>query len=410
MRYYFLLIFFCLSCQSSKNIHLSSAYFVSRNGITETITNPQRLKEIEKIDFLSPTSYQKVIKTQPKDYQGKVASSAFTYYSNGCISRFLEMINGRAYGYYKEWHPNGFLKLEAYVIEGAGDLTDSAQASWVFDGKCRCWDEKGSLEAIFNYEKGSLEESSLHFFSDGQIKKQESFFKDQKHGIQEEFYSSGSLFLKSTYYKGSLNGISKGFWNNGNKQFIEYFEKGLLKKGTYFEKEGKETSSVENFKGIQTHFLDNNILEQRYIKQGLQEGFIRLYNHNKLTQEYFVKEGKKNGTETLFYNPQQPKLMIEWYQDQIQGAIKTWYPNGQIQTSRQISQNKKHGINTSWYSNGNLMLAEHYEMNVLTKGQYYSINQRLVSEIKQGSGKASLFSEEGQLIQKIIYEDGYPIE
>ena len=56
------------------------------------------------------------------------------------------------------------------------------------------------------------------------------------------------------------------------------------------------------------------------------------------------------------------------------------------------------------------MLAEHYEMNVLTKGQYYSINQRLVSEIKQGSGKASLFSEEGQLIQKIIYEDGYPIE
>jgi antitoxin component YwqK of YwqJK toxin-antitoxin module len=98
-----------------------------------------------------------------------------------------------------------------------------------------------------------------------------------------------------------------------------------------------------------------------------------------------------------------------WYEGVLQGPVKTWYDNGQLESQRDMSENQREGLLTAWYRNGSLMLVEEYEEDRLLHGEYYRMGEKTaVSQIENGKGVAMLFNPEGNFARKVSYQDGKP--
>src|SRR5438105_13874080 len=72
-----------------------------RNGLTETISSPEKLGVYETTDFLASQPYKKV--TRVFKTEGINRSLLTTYHPNGRPWQYLEAENLRAKGAYREW-------------------------------------------------------------------------------------------------------------------------------------------------------------------------------------------------------------------------------------------------------------------------------------------------------------------
>ena len=106
-----------------------------------------------------------------------------------------------------------------------------------------------------------------------------------------------------------------------------------------------------------------------------------------------------------------PKLYIEWQDDVIQGICRTWYPNGRLESERELLNNQKHGTSSAWYLDGSLMLIEEYENDVLQKGSYLKKGEtKPVSTVENGEGTATFFCKDGRFLKRALYHKGQVID
>lgn len=390
-----------------------------RNGITETISNPDRLTAYHSADFSSSQPYKKVLRVYKKT-DGKISSKITTYHPNGALFQYLEAEEMRAFGAYREWFSNGQLKIEAHVIGGTADVATGSQRDWIFDGISQVWDEKGNLAAKIPYAKGDLEGLNIYYFPNGQVEKEIPFLKNNIEGLFVEYYADGSLRAKTHYQKGIKIGESLTYFDNGQLSAEESYNDGLLLSGKYYNPKGDLISNIENGGGMQAQF-ENGALTLTEYRMGKLDGAIRKYTSTGELQRMFrVKNGKKQGEEIEYYlasqleEPKatpQPKLSIIWNENAIHGSVKTWYTNGQLQSQRDYSRNQKSGPSLAWYRNGTLMLLEEYEEDKLVNGQYYKMSrQEPISTVTNGNGLATLHDEMGLFLRKIPYAKGKAID
>ena len=217
MRKIILVLLFALtSCSggytSSSSKQLSSISIVDRNGFSETISVDDRLRQYEQVNYLSSLPYQKVVRVYKRNGRGDIKSIITSYYPNGEVKQYLEVINGRANGPYKEWHPNGTQKLEATLIGGTADIEGGADAGWLFDGMARAWNEKGSLTAEIPYSKGSLDGTAKYYHSNGNIWKTISNSKNKANGKAEIYREDGTLLSSVEYLDDLKHGIAMRYW------------------------------------------------------------------------------------------------------------------------------------------------------------------------------------------------------
>lgn len=419
-----LYLIFLLGLLVGCHYHESSESLVAiqiqdRNGITETISTPDRLEVYTNNDFLSSQPYKKILRVYKR--AGKNHSKITTYHPNGFIWQYLEAQEMRAHGSYKEWFPNGKLKLEAFVIGGTADVTPGSQNNWLFDGMSQVWNEQGSLVAQILYKQGELDGKSLYFFPDGRLEKELVYSRNVLEGSSLEYHTNGKLKSQTSYEKGVKQGVSVGFFDGEQKAWIEEYRDDLLLHGAYYDLDGNKISDVVDGYGFQAIFEGNFLSYLIQIRQGFQEGGVKHFNsHGELIDQYHMKNGKKHGEEVVFFmknekessgSDSMPKLSIRWEDDQIHGSVKTWYNNGKLQSQREYAKNKRNGPSLSWYRDGSLMLVEEYEGNRLIKGQYFKKNiSNPISTIVNGSGIATLYDEQGIFLRKIIYAKGEALD
>ncbi len=380
-----------------------------RNGLTETISAPERLANYQSLDFLGSQPYKKVLRVFKQ--AGKQTAKITTYHPNGLPWKYLEAQDMRAFGAYKEWHPNGQLKVESIVIGGPADLADATSRDWLFDGTAKCYDDQGRLMAQIPYEKGALHGVSVYYYTSGQIEKELPFVQNLLEGESRTFTADGKLAAKTTYKKG-LKVESFGFWPNGNSSWVEHYENGLLQQGRYQKTEGNIVSEVQNGNGFQAVFHNETLSTLIEYREGKPEGIVKTFSpEGELLSTHHVVNEQKHGEEIFYGKAKQPKLSISWQQDAISGLVKTWYPNGGLQSQREFSQNKKTGPSLSWYPNGQLMSVEEYEEDILTKGDYFKLKHpEPVSSVVHGNGWATLYDENGIFLRKVQYIKGKPVD
>lgn len=396
---------------------LNSINIVDRNGMSETISAPDRLEQYNFVDFLQPQAYQKVLRIYARDPAGNIPACITSYHPNGYTHKYLDIINSRAYGCYKEWYPNGNKKMEVDVIEGMGDITTGSEKSWVFDGMGQVWKEGGELEATIPYNKGSLEGIATYYHSNGKIWKILPYHDNKINGVSEIYREDGNLLQRSNYTMGLLEGESVRFWNDGVIASEEFYCDNLLANGTYYTPCGEPIAKIVDGNGTKAIFGKDAIIELRQYVNGLLEGEIQCIDaYGRVTKIYHVKNGTKHGEEATFYEAPRlqktltPKLSVTWYEGKVQGTCKSWYDNGTQESQREMSNNKKNGHVTAWYRDGSLMLIEEYEQDKLLRGEYFSKKEKEpVSQIKEGRGIATLYDSEGSFIQKVNYLNGKPV-
>lgn len=415
---YILIALVVIGCMHSKPDDkpvLISINIIDRNGLNETITNPDRLEQYEKVNFLCPQPYQKVMRVYKRDCQGSSQAYITTYYENGLPKQYLETVNSRAFGLYQEWHENGALKLEANIVGGMADIALCAEKSWQFDGCAQAWDENGHILTEISYDKGQLEGESLYYHPNGAIWKRIPYHKNQADGTAEYYLDNGQLLQTITFSNGILNGTALRFWNPEKIASDEYYRNGRLMNGHYFDQSGNVIAEVVDGDGYRASFGKESLYELQEFHQGILSGEVRVYDENGcLVRLYHIENNLKHGEEYEYQargntpDPQ-PKLLITWYKGKIQGYAKTWYDNGNIESQREMVDNKRNGLATAWFKDGSLMLIEEYDRDRLVKGEYYKMGDRTpVSEITAGNGLATLYDSEGHFIRKINYYNGKP--
>lgn len=391
---------------------LLSIQVIDRNGFAETISAKDRLARYKNTDFCNPQPYQKVLRVFGKNSEGKPVSKVTSYHPNGYLKQYLEAVDGRAHGLYREWHPNGKLKMELSVIEGSAELSEVAMGSWIFEGKNTVFDDQGHLLAEILYEKGVLQGNSLYYYPEGQIKKICPYTQDKLDGSVLTYSPEGSLLEILAYANDEPHGKSASYREDGSLLFEELFEEGLLQEGTYYIHDAP-IAGVHQGAGKRAEFTEGKLTRLVSYHKGSPEGLVECLTPNgSIHVTYFQKEGKKQGKETEYYldTPSQPKIVLHWQDDMLQGLVKTWYPDGTLESEREMYQNKKNGPSLAWYKNGSLMLQEEYEKDLLTSASYYKKgDKKPVSRISKGKGTATLYNGEGYFLKKIPYEKGLPL-
>lgn len=396
---------------------LTSINIIDRNGFSETTSSADRLKQYENTDFLKNQPYQKVLRIYGRDAQGAIRAYITSYHPNGHPRQYLEVVNNRAYGTYKEWYSNGILKLETFVIGGDADVNTAAEHSWLFDGCSTAWDEDGKILAEILYSQGALEGVSTYYHPNGVVWKRIPFHQGQIQGVSEVYLETGELLQTTEYQNGQKNGVSKRYWDNGKVAADEIYCQGMLTTGLYYDKCGKQIESVKDGTGYRALFSREAVGEIHEYRRGVIEGEIKVFDESGiLVRLYHLKNGVKHGLEIEYYDPNGgaglllPKMSITWAEGAIQGLVKTWYPSGTQESQREMNNNEKNGLLTAWYRDGSLMLIEEYEHDKLMKGEYYIRGEKLpVSQVKNGKGTVTLFDGEGNVIRKILYANSKPV-
>lgn len=396
---------------------LTSINIINHEGFSETISNPDRLKQYENVDFLCQQPYQKVLRAYSRDQNGDLRAYITSYHPNGATKQYLEVVNNRAFGAYREWFDNGVLKLDVNIIGGVADIDTSAEKSWIFDGCSNVWNEQGNLIAQIPYTNGKLEGVSLYYHPNGAIWKKSPFHQNLAEGVFEVYLENGFLLQTTEYANGEKNGIAKRFWEGCRIASEERYCQGLLDSGSYYDVNGVLVASVKDGSGYRPLFSKDGVSELDEYHNGRLEGEVKVFdNGGVLVRLYHMQDNLKHGEEIEYYDPLevsgelQPKLSVMWAEGKIQGLVKTWYPNGIQESQREISNNVKTGLLTAWYPSGSVMLIEQYDHDKLVKGDYFTQGDKIpVSEVKAGRGTATIFDAKGNLLRKVQYNNGKPL-
>lgn len=409
----------CGMQKQSRCNSLASIHIIDRNGFSETISNEDRLEKYASADFLSSMPYQKVMRIYSPDQTGSVKSYLTTYHSNGQPKQYLEVANGRAFGTYKEWHENGMPRLMAYVIGGSADLDPESQKTYLFEGISQAWNDEGQLTAEIPYEKGILQGFSHYYHPNGKLWRVIHYVDGKREGKEEIFLENGQLLQTVEYHEGEQHGPLKRFWSPKQIAAEEWYEMGSLQSGRYFDPSGEEVSHISLGSGQKPLFNRAGVAEFHEYKNGNPEGEVRILNESKhVIHTYFVKNSVKHGEEIFYYAPKTweqdtllQKLSIPWYEGKIHGVVKTWYPNGTLESQKEMTSNKKNGLLSAWYNDGNILMIEEYDRNQLLRGEYYKKGEKIsISEVNEGNGEATLYDGDGNFLRKVKYLNGTPLE
>jgi len=405
---------------SSAAESLTSINIIDHNGLSQTISSKQRLKQYQAVDFLKPHPYQKVMRIYSRNRQGNQRAIITSYHPNGEVKQYLEVVNGRACGWYREWFPCGLLRLEARVVGGCADINSSAEKSWIFDQTSRAWHEDGHLAAEIHYDKGALHGTSIYYHPNGRIWKQEPYHHNNIEGCIEIFLDSGELLQSSQYRNGQPHGSSVRYWyHEDSSQTIaaeESFHEGKMVFGRYYDIKSRLIAQIDNGSGFRALFGKEGVCEIRQYQNGVPDGKIQIFSPEDgvLEREYHIKDNIKHGEEVVYSHflgkPPLPQMSLHWHQGKVQGIVKTWYNNGQLESQKEISDNRKHGLSTVWYDDGCLMMIEEYESDKLINGEYHNkTDSRPVSRVIDGKGFCTIFSADGSFLRKIEYSEGIPV-
>lgn len=400
----------CSSGRFASKEELVCVQIIDRNNLTKTVSHEERLGHFNKVDFTAPQPYKQVVRVYSNKETNQKNSKITSYHPNGSLWQYLEVIDTRAYGQYKEYWPNGKLSMHAYVIGGPASLAREDQKKWLFDGETMAYDEDGNLIGRFVYLKGILEKEGFHYYPTGKIKKQIPYLHGEIEGEEITYFKNGQIKSKITFQQSQKEGPAFSYFKNGKIKLKESYQKNNLLDGYYFNEKQELISSVTDGKGFKSFIKNKQLKQQVEYLDGKPFGLVKLFGlQEKLIRIYHQNNGKKEGEEIEFYQENQPKISLQWADDQIQGVVKTWHENGQMASLAEWQGNKKNGLSSAWYEDGSLMLVEEYENNQIQKGQYYKKGEKKpVSTIVEGKGSATLFDKHGNFLKKITYVQGQP--
>lgn len=162
-------------------------------------------------------------------------------------------------------------------------------------------------------------------------------------------------------------------------------------------------------------YKDNNHLEyeHKYLNKKLVSTKWWYYSDNGFGYIYTENKKEKNKIELRKEFNKDSSLKIEGIliRGKINGAYKTYYPNGQIECNCYYSKGKRDSIQVKYHANGQLNFIGFYRNGKQTGEQTdYYINGKIknISFYKNGKqdGKSTFYFPNGNKWSELVYEKG----
>lgn len=134
---------------------------------------------------------------------------------NGTVLRAYFEVNGKLEGQYLIYYPDGSIETECYYSER------------ILHGPSRFYSEDHILLSETWYYKGKKEGKTTRRYLSGALSVVERHKEGKLHGKQEYYYEDGTLKTVMHYFHGKLNGEVTLFWPSGLKKREVSFQRGF---------------------------------------------------------------------------------------------------------------------------------------------------------------------------------------
>lgn len=364
-----------------------------------------------------------------------------TYFDDGSIRSFVEIIDGKEEGLKLEYDENGVVITEEIYDNGYlkdrqefNRLDEEGKKTGVWrtyfkngdiaseivykagqkNGLSKVYNQKGKLIDLQKMEgdtlAGHVDELVIidlykEFYPNGNLKLVGGLDNGKRNGIYREYDESGEIINGYIYKKDTLvaEGIITGY-GIYEGEWTYYFKSGAIKaKGTYenSKKTGKWTYYYSNGKIEQTGTFSDN--EQR-------GNWTWYYKNGQLKrQEFYNKNEKLEGT-VYEYDSLGNEMTKGDYYNGIQEGPWFYHVND-FKEVGSFTMGYQDGVWKSYYKNGKLAFeGEYNEGEPVGKHLYYHQNgiTSLVGKYLGGQkhGKWRAYDKMGIIIQELVYKRG----
>jgi uncharacterized protein len=212
-----------------------------------------------------------------------------------------------------------------------------------------------------------------------------------------ELRQDGQKKSQYNYINGKLEG-----------EFFEWSSKdGVL----YVSKHGTYKNDKLNGDFFEMWRINHKKQECTY-KNGELDGKLITYEGFQVEEPKFIgffKMGKKDSTQTWFFEGGKPSTIERWKNGQQNGLQVSYYSSGQIQSETNYVANKKSGTAKSYFENGQISHIAKY-INDLLDGEelfYFEngkIKERRNYKLGKKFGKFEWYNEDGSIKEETEYK------
>lgn len=180
----------------------------------------------------------------------------------------------------------------------------------------------------------------LHVYAEGVLQKVQLFFPSGRLREEEEYFNATKC--------------CRGFYENTTLRYFEYYDASRLIEGKYYALDQIIESEVISGSGKRTQ---RDAFGQLLYVDTIEDGALalRTYQH-------------PNGI---------PRACIPYFEEKVQGVVRTYMPGGDPQTIEHWVNGEQHGL-TTYYTEGNCVGEVYYD-----RGKRVGIEKRFAPESKQ---------------------------
>ena len=348
----------------------------------------------------------------------KYDNKATTYHFGGGKDCELTYKDGILEGPLNCWYQNGEKYSEEIMKNGK------------YDGLNKYYYEDGTLKETKIYEEGVLAGENIFYNRDGSINHKIEFkdnvivnnfetkddlgrlklqYELDGKVVTRSFYEAGILSSKMvsdniiyedksiTVYDNNIPNYQLIFDGKKLKEAIQYTydnPKGVTKKGGTIELTnlyGNPLLKISNTNDFPnrtvTNYLANGKPQSVFVfKDGNIEGDIKIYNQNgQLEESYFISNNEIEGKYDSYYYEGPLKSTYHYKDGLLQGPFTVYHTNGKVSQKGFFNEDTKYGTVYYYSLNGNIMSTETYVDGNIEKIAHYDTNEKLITELNLAS-------------------------
>lgn len=259
---------------------------------------------------------------------------------------------------YKEYHPNGKVKLMGGLNKG--------MKSGIF----REYDLEGNMINAYVYirdtlvSEGMIESGGIFtgewktYYPDGKVKSQGTYVEGKKDGKWVYYYPDGKKEQEGKFKNNVLSG-----------QWLWYYHNGQLKKEEYFNSKGLHEGTL-----VEYDSLGNELARGEYFN-GKREGEW-FYHVGDFKETGSFTYGEPDGIWTHYYQNGKIAFKGEYREGEPKGKHIYYHQNGLRKKVGKYAGGLKHGVWREFNNRGEQIETIHFK-----RGEIYKINGFRVNEI-----------------------------
>ena len=329
---------------------------------------------------------------------GKSDGDYYSYYSTGQLEEHSIYKNGERNGLARVYFRNGSRKYE--VIYKNGEKThykayfnnDTLYEMYAMEGGKAagdyiCYYNNGRVQSKGKYTAGNADGMWVYYYLNGNKKYEGTYDNGKTVGVWNYYHWNGSFEHKEEYDEdGKTKGWIKMFDIDSVLHFEYFYEKGKIRKYTFYDKEGQILSSSQEKGGkllLKGYYPEGDVVEMEgVLDDGQRDGTWKFYDRSgALTSTVQYKKGIQDGLSETFFANGKIKTRCTFKNGDYNGYFTRYFTNGKVDCEGWYVQDDMQGDWLYYHLNGNIRSRTYYlNDNITGHEEYYNVNGQLQSD------------------------------